>query len=222
MKRASPNISSSVSSPFEGFPPEIVERFLLKLPIEHIKQLCQVNKQVEEVCSSEHFWKQLVQRDFSRKNISLTIGYNLELDQKYDNIKGIDSYRCLYQTLQMNIYILNIVMMGDDDYPDSNAQAFLSIDDAIKVLINEAEHLGDLFKLADLDPKITDEFSNDDFRKFMESISKDVDKKNRFEHVRRMAHSHIKDWISEQLSTGGHFYATTDDNTYYILPSKLI
>lgn len=50
---------------FSGMSPELVEKFLLKLPIESIQHLCKVDRSVKSICSGELFWKRLVQRDFN-------------------------------------------------------------------------------------------------------------------------------------------------------------
>ena len=79
----------SNTTSFKKFPSEITEKFLLKLPISDIKQLCAVDAKVSQICSDDGFWRLLVKRDF-----------------EIDRLINTDSYKCLYQLLSSHLFIV--------------------------------------------------------------------------------------------------------------------
>ena len=118
-------------SQFTDLPSEITERFLLKLPIEDIKQLCSTNIQVNRICSDDNFWKLLIHRDMG-------------LDVTKDKV--IDSYKCLYQLLSKKFFIVTETYNGfeqvdeqglhNDFKRQSISKLFLTFKEAVDYCIN--------------------------------------------------------------------------------------
>ena len=87
----------SVQDPdFDKMPQEIIENFLLNSDIREINHLCKTHKRVSEICQTDLFWKRLVDRDFGIKNLINT-----------------DSWKCLYQMLNITLYLLTAKTGGD-------------------------------------------------------------------------------------------------------------
>lgn len=159
----------SNTTSYQMIPPEITEKVLLKLPINQIKQLCSVDTQAYQICSNDSFWRMLVKRDFG-----------------IDTYKNTDSYKCLYQLLSSNIFIVTIVRTyyeedenEDDMRPHSSSSIFLTLKEAMEYAIDRLENSEFLgirnFAIPDIDdfdPQFMQDILNDNLDTFRDDPDK--------------------------------------------------
>ena len=120
-------VQTRLPSDFETLPPEILRIFLLKVPINDLKQLCRTSSQVQAFCEDDGFWKQLVQRDFSVTQLINT-----------------DSYKCLYQLLSTRIFMITVDL--NMHVEQAYSMCFLTFEAAINELLDRIQ-FDDLFNI---------------------------------------------------------------------------
>lgn len=184
-------------------PAEITEKFLLNLPISDIKQLCSVNSKVYQICSNDSFWRLLVQRDFDIKAPSPTT----------PSFSNTDSYKCLYQMLSSNLFIVTIVNSyytpdegenENDLRPHAFSVIFLTLKEAVNYAIESIDNTGLLklrdFDLAtfaglDIDPQFISDLRNENYESFMN----DPDKLSQLSHLRKVLIDNLKSTATEKV-----------------------
>ena len=197
--------SSPTSPTFEGLPSEILEKFLLTLDIQSIKQLCQVNRRISEICSTETFWKRVLQRDY---NIKEPIGTN--------------SWKCFTQFLSIPIYVLTYVDTSDTTYEQ---HLYLNIEDCVESLIEKAEDNGDLLELVDLEQirgisqDVIDGFVNTDLNELKDELYKNDDERRQFIQFISLVRTQIRENIIEGKNVysgnSGNIIMNVRDDAFY-------
>ena len=111
-------------------PIELIEKTLLKLPIEQIKSFCKTSHKAREICQSESFWQQLVWRDF-----------------KVNKLEGVDSWKAMYEVLKLQLYTVVVTSSSGNtvDHSDTYINTFLSQNEAIEYVITHIRQEESIF-----------------------------------------------------------------------------
>ena len=199
---------------FSSMPPEVTERFLLKLPIETIRNFCKTDKFVSNVCSTDLFWKKLVNRDFHVTNLTRT-----------------DSWKSLYQLLSTEFYSYRF----HDDY-NNVAGNYLTLNEALDQMLEQIDENHDLLRLiidySDLDQRtnlqqdVIDSIVMKEYDEVLHEIQDDSIMRKQFTLVRRAVQDIIRDEVHDTfIKQGRRKYELIDtdrDSEYIIEKSKFL
>ena len=188
---------------FSAMPPELIERFLLKLPIKSIQNLCQVDTRVQEICSSDLFWKKLVNRDFHISQLIKT-----------------DSWKCLYQLLSTRFYSY----MTYSDFNDETGY-YLTLEGAFKQMLKDIDVNEHLFRLmidysslnerTGISQEDIDRMMTEDFKTILNEIENPV-ARDQFILIRQAVHIILRETFeSDFLRSGSFEIDTMDQETHY-------
>ena len=184
------SINSNSNSPsLTVLPTELLEKTLLMLPIGDVERLCKVNKEVQEICNTESFWRQMTKRDF---NVD-------RMEGEIESGAATRSWKCLYQFLSSSVYTCVVKSNGEYIY-----MTFLTRTDAIDWIIKEIETDSNLFHLREIqyeELQNSNQVSNDmkvqlftkQLNDLFISLEHDDDKKRQFLLARELAINEIRE-----------------------------
>ena len=189
----------------DSMPPEIIERIVTKLPIETIKEFCGVNKQIESLCSTNSFWKNLVKRDFNVDKLVIGVCW------KYQ-----------YQLLSTQIYVYNF---HTDTYDET--KFFLTPEGAIKEFLHDIDIRGDLFdldidftELTDVSHNVIGEMMCMENELLLKTIQTDKDKRKQYLKIRKYVHSVLRENIEEEFCSWGCYVLESESDAKYTIHSE--